>query len=146
MNAKFYLGADHAGYETKEEIQKYLQRTGNESVDLGTHSNDSVDYPDYAVKVARKVAKDKGSFGVLVCGTGIGMSIAANKIKGIRAAHVTSVNEAKLAREHNDANVLCVGARINSPTEIKKMIKAFLAEKPSKVKRHKARVEKLNKL
>ena len=143
---KVYLGADHAGYKAKEAIQKFLARKGIRTVDFGAHSEESVDYPDYAIKVAKAVVKDKGSLGVLICGTGIGMSIAANKIKKIRAAHVTSTKEARMAKEHNDANVLCFGSRINSDSEIKKMINAFLKEKPSKVKRHMKRVAKLDRL
>ncbi|MCR4369119.1 MAG: ribose 5-phosphate isomerase B [archaeon] len=143
---KFYIGSDHAGYDTKEKLQRYLQRKGIETVDLGAHSKERVDYPDFAQKVAKKVAKDKGSFGLLVCGTGIGMSMAANKVKGIRAANPFDSYTAKKAREHNDANIICLGGRSYDARRASSILGAFISAKPGKEKRHKARVAKIMKL
>ncbi len=109
---KIALGADHAGFELKNHIKQYLADRGISVDDKGTLSNDSCDYPDFARAVAEDVAKHRANFGILVCGTGIGMSMAANKVPGIRAAHVTTDFEAQMAREHNDANVLTLGARV----------------------------------
>ncbi|MFH1391762.1 MAG: ribose 5-phosphate isomerase B [Candidatus Diapherotrites archaeon] len=146
MIKKMYVGSDHAGYETKEALQKYLAKKGIETVDLGTHGTEKADYPDIAEKVSRKVAKDKGSYGLLVCGTGIGMSISANKVKGIRAANPFDSYTAKMSREHNDANVICIGGRTNDLSKSKRILKAFLDAKPSKVKRHVNRVKKISKM
>ena len=109
---RFAMGADHAGYEVKNQIKEYLQEKGYEVVDYGTHSAESVDYPDYARQVAQSVSNAEVERGILVCGTGIGMSITANKVRGIRAATCNDTQTARLAAEHNDANVLCVGARV----------------------------------
>lgn len=110
---KIALGADHGGYELKEKIKKHLsQRQDIEIVDMGTHSTESVDYPKYGHAVAKSVVEKEVDFGILVCGTGIGISIAANKIKGIRAALCFNTTMAKLTRQHNDANILALGARI----------------------------------
>src|ERR1700756_4191292 len=109
---KIAIGADHAGFELKQKIRDHLQSLGLEVLDEGTNSPDSVDYPDYALKVSEDVTGRRADLGILVCGTGIGMSIAANKVPGIRAARVTSETDAQLSREHNDANVLTLGARV----------------------------------
>lgn len=110
---KIALGADHGGYELKEKIKKHLsQRQDIEIVDMGTHSTESVDYPKYGHAVAKSVVEKEVEFGILVCGTGIGISIAANKIKGIRAALCFNTTMAKLTRQHNDANILALGARM----------------------------------
>jgi ribose 5-phosphate isomerase B len=109
---KIAIGADHAGFELKEKIKQRLIQQGIDVRDEGTGSNESVDYPDFARKVGEEVADKKVDYGVLVCGSGIGMSIAANKVPGVRAANVTTEYEAQMSREHNDANVLAVGARI----------------------------------
>nr|WP_293991791.1 ribose 5-phosphate isomerase B [uncultured Fusobacterium sp.] len=110
---KIALGADHGGYELKEKIKKHLsQRQDIEIVDMGTHSTESVDYPKYGHAVAKSVVEKEVDFGILVCGTGIGISIAANKIKGVRAALCFNTTMAKLTRQHNDANILALGARI----------------------------------
>ena len=108
---KLYVGADHAGFALKQELVAHAKAQGHEVVDLGPPSADRVDYPDFAVKVSQAVAAEKAARGLLVCGTGIGMSIAANKVPGIRAAVVWNVESAKLASEHNAANVLAIGAR-----------------------------------
>jgi ribose 5-phosphate isomerase B len=109
---KIAIGADHAGFDLKEKIRRRLAAQGITLDDQGTHSTDSVDYPDYARKVGEEVAHHQADFGILVCGSGIGMAISANKVPGVRAANVTSEQEAQLSREHNDANVLALGARL----------------------------------
>ncbi|MBI4637398.1 MAG: ribose 5-phosphate isomerase B [Candidatus Rokubacteria bacterium] len=110
------LGADHAGFLLKEDLKAWLRGRGHEVVDVGTHSTDSVDYPDYARLVAEAVTAGRAGRGVLVCGTGIGMAIAANKVPGIRAAACGDAHTARMSREHNDANVLALGAR-NTPLD-----------------------------
>ena len=108
-----YIGADSAGFPLKEEIKPHLIEAGYEVVDLGTDSTASCHYPEFAIKVCKRVQADpSGSFGILVCGTGIGMSMAANKHRGIRAALCSDTYSARLTRNHNDANVLCLGARV----------------------------------
>ena len=110
---KIALGADHGGYELKEKIKQYLvKREGIELIDFGTNSVESVDYPKYGHAVAKSIIDKEVDYGILVCGTGIGISIAANKIKGIRAANCTNTTMARLSRQHNDANILALGARI----------------------------------
>jgi ribose 5-phosphate isomerase B len=121
------VGADHAGFALKSKLKEELVRKGYAVLDLGTDSEQSVDYPDYAAAVARAVVDGKASRGVLVCGTGIGMSIAANRLHGIRAAVVRCGEEAQLARAHNDANVLCLGARVTSEYIALRCLDVFLA-------------------
>lgn len=106
------LGADHAGWELKEELKAWLLEQGHQILDFGTHSPDSVDYPDYAGQVAEAVAAGKAERGVLVCGTGIGMAMTANKVPGVRAAFCPDLYTARMSREHNDANVLTFGGRL----------------------------------
>ena len=112
---KIALGADHAGFELKQQIKQHLAQQGVEIDDRGTVSNESVDYPDFAKQVGEDVVAKKADLGILVCGTGIGMSIAANKVPGVRAANVSTVEEAELSRQHNDANVLTLGGRTLTP-------------------------------
>jgi ribose 5-phosphate isomerase B len=109
---KIALGADHAGYELKEKIKQHLTAQGLKVDDKGTNSDASVDYPDFARKVGEAVAAKHADLGILVCGSGIGMAVSANKVPGVRAANVTSEVEAQLSREHNDLNVLALGARL----------------------------------
>src|SRR3989454_4726821 len=109
------LGADHAGWELKESLKGWLMDAGYQVLDFGTHSPDSVDYPDYAAQVAEAVADQKVERGVLVCGTGIGMAITANKVPGVRAALCSDLYTARASREHNDANVLTLGGRLMGP-------------------------------
>jgi len=137
---KIVIGADHGGFELKEEIKKFVEKLGYDVEDKGTNSLESVDYPIYAKKVAKEVASDKDKLGILVCGTGLGMSMAANKIKGIRAALAYNESSAKLAKEHNNANVLCLGGREFSTEKAKKIVKLFLETHFSKADRHKRRV------
>ena len=107
---KIALGSDHAGFRLKEEVAEMLKEMGHEPLNLGTFSDESVDYPDFAVKVAEAVLDGQAGAGILVCGTGLGMAMSANKVPGIRAAAVSDTFSARAAREHNDANVLCIGA------------------------------------
>ena len=123
---KIVIGADHAGFEDKERIKRELDEMGVEYEDVGTDSTESVDYPIYAQKVAEAVAKGEAEKGILVCGSGNGMQIAANKVRGIRAALAWNEETARLARQHNDANVLSVPARMISPDEANKVVKSFL--------------------
>jgi ribose 5-phosphate isomerase B len=120
------LGADHAGFELKQRIREFLEQSGYEVDDVGAHSTESVDYPDFARQVAERVARGEARLGILTCGTGIGMSIAANKVHGVRAALAHDVMTAHLAREHNDANVLAVGARVLSEETVLAIVREFL--------------------
>ena len=139
---KYYVGSDHAGFAVKGMVVEMLKNRGHEVVDMGPDTDDRVDYPDYAEKVARAVVSEKGSRGILICGTGIGMSIAANKIDGIRAAHCQDYYTAQMARAHNDANILCFGERVSGPGVIESMIDAFTTT-PFEGGRHEGRVEKI---
>jgi ribose 5-phosphate isomerase B len=139
------LGADHAGYEFKEKIKQHLASLGYKFQDFGTSSSESTDYPDYAHKVAEEVSSGKADFGILVCGTGIGMSIVANKHKGVRAAVVESVSAAKLSREHNNANVLALGARIIPWETAQEIITTFLSTNFDGG-RHQRRIDKIHSL
>lgn len=142
---KIAIGADHAGYEVKEQIKKQLEEMNLEVEDLGTNSTESVDYPDYGAAVGREVASGKADEGIVVCGSGIGIAIAANKVKGIRAAQAWNEETARLAREHNNANVLSIGARVLPAEEIPKIVKAWFDAKFAGG-RHEGRVEKISKL
>ncbi len=139
---KIALGADHAGYELKNQIKAHLADKGLQTADLGTNSGESVDYPDYAEAVAEQVSKGQSDLGILVCGSGIGMAISANKINGIRAANVSSEYEAQMCREHNNANVLALGARILAPEQAMKIVDKWLATSFAGG-RHERRVEKI---
>jgi len=140
------IGSDHAGFEYKELLKKLLDEMGKPYQDFGTSSPESVDYPDIAHVVSKAVASGKCQRGILICGTGIGMSIVANKHKGIRAAVCESVASAKLSREHNDANILCFGARISSWETSAEMVKTFLTTPFSGGERHMCRIEKIHSL
>jgi RpiB/LacA/LacB family sugar-phosphate isomerase len=142
---KIALASDHAGYAEKERLKPLLRELGVDVQDLGTDSESSVDYPDYAAKVGEAVAQGQVDQGVLVCGSGIGMEIAANKVPGIRAALVWSEETARLARLHNDANVLAIGARTTPPDEIPKIVRAWF-ETSFAGGRHAERVEKIRKI
>ena len=123
---RIVVGADHGGYQLKEEITRFLIAEGHEVEDVGTYSDESTDYPDYAARVARAVAEGRADLGVLICGTGIGMSIAANKVRGVRAALATDCYMARMARQHNDANVLCLGGRVLGTGTALEIVRAFL--------------------
>jgi len=137
------IGSDHAGFEQKESLKAHLLANGHDVVDVGTGSEDSVDYPDYALLVGREVAGGDAEYGVLVCGTGIGMAIAANKIVGVRAANVTSPEFAALARQHNNANVVAVSGRFVDPQVNEQIVDAFLAT-AFEGGRHAGRVAKIS--
>lgn len=139
------LGADHAGWKLKEGVKKVLEQNGHKVIDKGTHGEESVDYPDYAEGVARAVAQGECDRGILFCGTGIGMSITANKIKGIRAAVCHDAFTAEMSRKHNDANVFCAGARVLDPDVAKQLVLLWL-QVPFEGGRHQRRVDKIHKL
>jgi ribose 5-phosphate isomerase B len=126
---KIIIGSDHAAFEAKEILKKSLEGQGFELDDVGTHSLDSCHYPDYAIALAKKLKQNPTARGILLCGSGIGVSIVANRFSFIRAALCRTAIDAKLSRQHNDANVLCLGARINSETEIMKITLAWLETK-----------------
>lgn len=126
---KVAIGSDHAGYEMKELVKKHLKEKNVDVIDLGTNSNESVDYPEFGKKVGETVVKDKYDFGIVICGTGIGISIAANKVKGVRAALVHDTETAKLAREHNNANVLAFGGRNTKPEMALDIVDTFMDSK-----------------
>jgi ribose 5-phosphate isomerase B len=142
---KIVIGSDHAGFADKEKIKRQLEELGVEYEDVGTSSTDSVDYPVYAKKVAVKVASGEAEQGILVCGSGNGMQIAANKIRGVRAALAWNEETARLARQHNNANVLSVPARMISPEEVKNVVKSFLDAK-FEGGRHGRRVDEITNL
>ncbi len=139
------IAADHAGFALKEQLLRRLTDEGHEVIDYGTGSSDSCDYPDYAQHVAREVGEGRSDRGILVCSTGIGMAMAANKISGVRAAPAQSEDEVRLTREHNDANVLTIGARYLDERKASELIKIFLNTEFSGG-RHARRVAKIGAL
>ena len=139
------IGCDHGGFELKNVITQYLTELGYEYKDCGTFDTKSVDYPDIAHLVCQDVTDGKAEFGILVCGTGIGMNMTANKHKGIRAAQVTDTFSAKMTRQHNDANVLTLGGRITGPEVAKEIVREFLTNE-FLGGRHLTRVEKMMSL
>ncbi len=142
---KIAIASDHAGFELKEEIKRHLESAGYEVLDLGTDSTESVDYPDYAEKVALKVSSGEVVEGVLCCGTGIGMCIAANKFSGVRAAVAVNEFMARMAKEHNNANVLCLSGRLTEPETAKKLVDVWLNTK-FEGGRHERRVKKIGEI
>lgn len=140
---RIYVGSDHAGYALKERIKRTLLDLGYEVVDAGTHSEEPVDYPDYAARVAQAVAAGDASFGILVCGTGLGMEIAANKVPGVRAVAVSDPEMARMARRHNDANILALPGRYIDESRAAEVVKAFL-ETPFEGGRHQRRIDKIS--
>jgi ribose 5-phosphate isomerase B len=139
------VGSDHAAFELKEALRKHLQSKGIEAIDCGTYTPDTADYPDYAEKVASLVSSGRVPEGILVCGTGIGMSIVANKYPNVRAAVVSTPFTAKSSRAHNDANIICLGARVVDEATAKELLDIFLNE-PFEGGRHARRVEKIKQL
>ena len=139
------IGSDHAGFQQKQLLAEYLREKGVDVVDEGPFDENSVDYPDFAALVGKSVASGEADLGVLVCGTGIGMAIAANKIDGVRAANVTAPAFAALAREHNDANVIALSARFVSPEENRSIVDEFIRTDFGG-DRHARRVQKINAL
>jgi ribose 5-phosphate isomerase B len=145
MKLKIALGADHAGYEYKDKIISYLTENGYSCVDCGTNGPESVDYPIYASKVCELVRSKECDFGILVCGTGIGMSIAANKHRGIRAALCNEPESTAMTRHHNNSNILCLGARMISFDTALELTNVFISTEFDGG-RHERRVEMLDKL
>ena len=142
---KIALGADHAGFELKEKIKAFLTEEGHEVLDLGCFSKESVDYPIYGVKVARALLKGEAERGVLVCGTGLGMSMVANRFPGIRAALCHEPFTARMSRLHNDANILVLGGRVIGDVLALEMVKVFL-ETPFEGGRHQRRINQIDEL
>jgi ribose 5-phosphate isomerase B len=140
---KIILGNDHAGYRLKEQLKNELQSAGHEVHDVGAYSEDSVDYPDFAHQVAEKIELKEGEVGILICGSGNGVAMAANKHNGVRAALAWLPEIASLARQHNNANVLCLPARFISNEEAKDIVDAYLAAE-FEGGRHERRVEKIS--
>ena len=145
MTKKIAIGADHAGFEEKEKVKKVLDELGVEYEDVGTFSTESVDYPDFAEKVGEKIESGESEKGILLCGSGIGVAIAANKMHGVRAAQAWNEETARLSRQHNNANVLTIGSRVIPEDEIPKIVKAWL-ETDFEGGRHAGRVEKMMNL
>ncbi len=139
---KVCISSDHAGFEIKEFIKELLINSKISITDLGPFSDKSVDYPDYAKKVSRRILKRKSEIGILVCGSGTGMAISANKSKGIRAAVGFNIKSSQLSRQHNNANILCLGSRLTKKKDISKIISIFLNTK-FEGGRHKRRVKKI---
>ncbi len=125
---KIFIATDHGALEQKNELVKYLSTNGHEVIDLGTHTQDSCHYPEYATSLSKEVIASK-CLGILLCGSGIGVSVVANKYKGITAALCRSVEDARLSREHNNANVICFGGRVSPVEEMKLMVTTFLETK-----------------
>ena len=142
---KVYIASDHGGLQLKQEIYAFLADSHIPVEDLGPVEAHAVDYPDFALLVCQKVLSEQNSFGILLCGTGIGMSISANKVKGIRAALCSEPVSAILAREHNQANVLCIGARMVGPIMAQEIVKAFLNAQ-FEGGRHIPRIQKIQKI
>ena len=138
-------GADHGGFELKDKLVAMLRKEGYEVIDNGTNSPESVDYPDFAQAVARDILEKRADLGLLVCGSGIGISIAANRFKGIRAALVTNEDYARLSRQHNNANIIALGGRFTSYEDAEKWLKIFLST-PFEGGRHERRIEKIDNI
>lgn len=143
---KIAIGGDHAGYLLKDVIVPYLRELGHEVQDFGTNGPNSVDYPDFAAAVCEKVVSGEVDKGILICGTGIGMSIAANKVPGIRCALVHDLFSAKATREHNDTNVLAMGERVIGPGVAQEIVKVWLETEFSQGERHQNRISKVKSL
>lgn len=139
------IASDHGGYELKEDLKKFLLERGEDLLDLGTNTDSKVDYPDYGRKVAEKVSRGEVNKGILICGTGIGMSIVANKFPGIRAALVTNEFMARMAKEHNDANILVLGGKVTDRENSRKMVETWLSAKFTG-ERHQRRLEKIKEI
>ncbi len=139
------IASDHGGFELKEDIKDFLDISGHPFMDLGTYNNDSVDYPDYGIELSKRVAAGEFEKGILICGTGIGMSIVANKIPGIRAALAHDVYSARMSAEHNDANIIVIGGRITGKGLARELVKAWLEAK-FEGGRHQKRLDKIAEL
>ena len=140
------IGSDHAGFEMKEELKKFLSETGYEYKDFGTNSSESTDYPIYGRAVAEAVAAGECDRGIIICGTGIGISIAANKVPGVRAGACYNTDMARIVREHNDTNVLALGARITAIPLAMDIVRAWLETEFSQGERHLRRINKITEI
>jgi ribose 5-phosphate isomerase B len=143
MSRKIAIASDHGGYELKEDLKGHLLSRGFEIVDMGAGKDESVDYPDFGALVAEAVSKNEFERGILLCGTGIGMSIVANKFKGVRAALVSDVFSARMAKEHNNANVIVVGGRVTGKELARAVVDAWLDTEYRADERHRRRLEKI---
>lgn len=141
---KIAIGSDHGGFKLKEDLKLVLRKLGHTVKDFGAYSPDAVDYPDIAKPLSKAVSKNKFAVGIIICGTGLGVSMVANKVKGIRAALCHNVYTAKMAREHNNANVLCLGERVLSKKTAAQVVKTFLTTKFAGG-RHLSRVKKIGR-
>ncbi len=139
------LACDHGGFELKEELKAFLKSTGVETVDMGSFNEESVDYPDFGVLVAEQVSRGELERGILICGTGIGMSIVANKFPGVRAALANDLYSARCSREHNDANILVIGGRMIGREVAREIVKVWLST-PFAGGRHQQRIDKIKAL
>ncbi len=142
---KIAISADHAGFELKKILIIKLKESGHTVNDYGTNSTDSIDYPDYAYAAAKSIADGDNELGVIICGSGVGVSITANKVKGIRAANCFNSEMASLARQHNNANVICLGARFLTEVQASEMVDTFITTE-FEGGRHERRVEKIHSL
>ena len=145
MTKKIVIGSDHGGFNYKAKIIEYLKASNYDCIDVGTYSEDSCDYPVIARKAAEKIVNGEAEKGILICGTGIGMSIAANKVKGIRAAHCTDTFSAKASRAHNNANILCLGERITGECIALDIVDVWLKSE-FEGGRHKRRVDQIDEV
>ena len=143
---KIVIGSDHAGFKHKKKISELIASLGHDIIDVGTDDENSVDYPDFGEKGAREICYGQAELGVLICGTGIGISMAANKVKGVRAAVCWNEETASLTRQHNDANILCIGARFIPVEEALNITKVFLDTPSSKDERHQRRIGKISSI
>ncbi len=139
------LACDHGGFELKEEVKAFLKSVGTEPIDMGTFSEDSVDYPDFGILLAEKISRGELKKGILICGTGIGMSIVANKFKGVRAALVNDLFSSRFSREHTDANILVIGGRVVGRELAKEIVRVWL-DTPFAGGRHQRRIDKIEEL
>jgi len=142
---KFAIASDHAGYDLKESLKRSLKEEGIDLLDLGPQNSDSVDYPDYGIKLAKAVAEDDGMNGIVICGTGIGMSIVVNRFPGIRGTLCSDVYTAKLCREHNDSNILILGGRVVGQGLALEIVKTWLST-PFEGGRHQKRLDKIKNI
>ena len=140
---KLVIACDHGGFELKQFLIETLEKEGYKFTDYGTFSEDSVDYPDYAIKAAEAVASGEFDRGILICGTGIGISIAANKVKGIRCAHCTDTFSARMTKQHNNANMIALGGRITGPEVAADICRAYLGEDTFLGGKHERRIDKI---
>jgi ribose 5-phosphate isomerase B len=139
------LASDHGGFGLKEDLKAFLKSTGVDPVDLGSFDETSVDYPDFGIQVAEKISRGELEKGILICGTGIGMSVVANKFPGVRAALANELYSARCSREHNDANILVLGGRVVGPGLAREIVRVWL-ETPFSGGRHQRRLEKITAL